>query len=94
VALARALLREAPLLLLDEPTQHLDADSADHVTRSLAELQRGRTVVQVAHHLAVARQADHVVVLAHGRVVESGQPGSLATAGGAYQRLLAAEGMA
>ena len=94
VALARALLREAPLLLLDEPTQHLDVDSADHVNRSLAGLQRGRTVVQVAHHLAVARQADHVVVLDHGRVVESGQPGALATAGGAYQRLLAAEGMA
>ncbi len=92
VALARALLRDAPLLLMDEPTQHLDADSAGHVTRALAELMRGRTVVQVAHRLATASAADRVVVLEAGRVVESGSPVELATAGGAFQRLLTAEG--
>ncbi len=94
VALTRALLRDAPLVLLDEPTQHLDSDSAEAVTRALAELQRDRTVVQVAHRLASARQADRVAVLEAGRVVEAGTPSALAAAGGAFARLLAAEGTA
>nr|WP_052394681.1 thiol reductant ABC exporter subunit CydD [Oleiagrimonas soli] len=88
VALARAWLRDAPLLLLDEPTQHLDEASAHAVQQAIAELRRGRTVVQVAHRLDAARTADQVVVMAAGRVIEAGTPAQLLADRGAFFRLL------
>jgi ATP-binding cassette subfamily C protein CydD len=91
VALARAFLRDAPLLLLDEPTQHLDNASAVAVEQALAELRRGRTVVQVAHRLQSARQADQVAVMREGSVVELGPPAQLSTGDGLFAQLVAAE---
>ncbi len=94
VALARALLRDASLVLLDEPTQQLDAGSAATIHSGMAALRRDRTVIEAAHRLASARQADFVVVMDRGLIVESGTPDALMRAGGAFQHLLAAEAAA
>ncbi|MBU6439339.1 MAG: thiol reductant ABC exporter subunit CydD [Betaproteobacteria bacterium] len=88
LALARALLRDAPLLLLDEPTASLDADAQQEVLDALRAAVRGRTVLMVSHRLRTLELADHVVVLEAGRVAEQGSPAQLAAAGGALARLL------
>jgi ATP-binding cassette subfamily C protein CydD len=95
VALARALLRDTPVLILDEPAQQLDQDTAAVVQRALAAVAaQGRTVVQVAHRMAQARGAEHIVVIERGRVAQSGSDAQLRAAGGAYAALLAADGVA
>ena len=94
IAIARAFLRDAPVLLLDEPTSALDADSERHVQEALAELMQGRTVVIVAHRLATIQHADRIVVLAgkddprRGTVLESGSHDQLLAKGGEYARLV------
>lgn len=85
IALARAFLRDAPLVLLDEPTASLDPEGAALVADAIERLSHGRTVVLAAHRLSLAMQADRVVVLEDGRVVESGPPSELEHAGGAFQ---------
>jgi len=90
LAIARALLRPAGLVVLDEPTGDLDVDAERAVRDALHGLSGRRTVVVLTHRVPVAADADRVVVLDHGRVVEDGPPGELATAGGAYAGLLAA----
>lgn len=75
IALARAFLRDAPLLVLDEPTAHLDAETAASVERAILRLARGRTTLLIAHKPALAAQADRIVTLAEGRVVSS-EPGT------------------
>ena len=89
IGLARAFYRDAPLVLLDEPTAHLDGDTEARVQEAIADLRRGRTMLVVAHRLATIRQADRIVVLKDGRVVEIGHEAALRTAGGAYAALLA-----
>ena len=89
IALARAYLKDAPLLLLDEPTASLDAHSQQAVLDALRGLRRGRTVLVVAHRLRTVELADHVVVLDAGRVVEQGAPAQLRASGGAFAALLA-----
>jgi ATP-binding cassette, subfamily B, bacterial len=91
VALARAILRDAPVLLLDEPTSGLDAASEQAVLAALDRAAEGRTVLAVSHRLGLAARADRVVVLDGGRVAEQGPPGELLAAGGAYARLWAAQ---
>ncbi|MGK3882498.1 ATP-binding cassette domain-containing protein, partial [Enterococcus faecium] len=70
VALARALLRDPRVLLLDEATSALDAESEAAVQEALARLRRGRTTIIVAHRLSTVRDADLVVAMAEGRIVE------------------------
>jgi ATP-binding cassette, subfamily B, bacterial len=89
IALARAILRDASVLLLDEPTSGLDAASERAVLRALEQAACGRTVVAVSHRLALARDADRVVVLEAGRVVEQGPPSGLLEAGGQFARMWA-----
>lgn len=84
VSLARAFLRNAPILLLDEPTSALDAQSEDLVQRALADLMHGRTTLVVAHRLATVRAADLIVVMDEGRIVETGDHDSLIAQNGAY----------
>ncbi len=72
IALARAFLKNAPILLLDEPTSALDAESEDLVQAALRRLMRGRTTIVIAHRLATVRGADRIVVLDQGRVAEEG----------------------
>jgi thiol reductant ABC exporter CydD subunit len=90
VALARAFLKDAPVLALDEPTAQLDLATEKLVLGAVERLRRGRSVLLIAHRLTTLAAADRVAVLAHGRVVEQGTPGSLAASGAVYPRLVAA----
>jgi len=87
LAIARALLRNAPILILDEATSHLDTESEMLVQRALANLIQNRTVMVIAHRLSTIRRADQIVVLDQGRITETGTHEDLVTGGGIYQRL-------
>ena len=96
IAIARALLRDAPILLLDEATSALDAESERLVQGALERLMQGRTTLVIAHRLATIRQADRIIVMDNGRIVEQGNHTTLSAAGGLYSRLarLQFEGLA
>src|SRR5262249_30999642 len=84
IAIARATLREAPIVILDEPTTGLDGQNENEVMAALERLTAGRTTLLISHNLKVARQADLIVYLAHGRVLEQGTHQELMTLGGEY----------
>ncbi len=90
VAIARALLKDAPILILDEATAALDNEAERLVQEALNTVRRGRTSLIVAHRLSTIEQADRIVVLDGGRIVESGAHHELLAAGGAYARLYSA----
>jgi len=94
VCIARALLRDPRVLLLDEATSALDAESEALVQKALGRLRAGRTTIIVAHRLSTVRDADVVVVLADGRVVEQGTHAQLLAAEGAYARLVRTQALA
>jgi ATP-binding cassette, subfamily B, bacterial len=87
IAIARALLRDAPILLLDEATSALDAESERLVQDALDRLMASRTTLVIAHRLATVRQADRIVVMDKGRIVEQGRHDQLSAGGGLYARL-------
>ena len=87
ISIARALLKDAPILLLDEATAALDAESERQVQAALTSLQAGRTTIVVAHRLATVREADLIVVMDAGRIVETGMHDSLLAKPGLYARL-------
>jgi len=87
VNIARAFLKDAPILLLDEPTSALDADSERKVVESIFELMRGRTTLMVAHRLSTIRRVNKVVVLEDGRLTECGSPEELISRGGYFARV-------
>ena len=87
MSIARALLKNAPILILDEATSHLDTESEILVQRALANLMNGRTVIVIAHRLSTIRRADKIVVLDRGRITETGTHDDLINHGGIYQRL-------
>ncbi|MFT0172173.1 thiol reductant ABC exporter subunit CydD [Paraburkholderia mimosarum] len=91
LALARAFLKDAPVLLLDEPTASLDAHTQASLHHALRRLARGRTVILVAHRLATAALADSIVVIDKGKAVQSGTHARLADEEGVYRRLIEAE---
>ena len=87
LAIARALYKDAPILILDEATSALDNESERLVQEALHKLMQGRTTLIVAHRLSTIEHADRVVVMDKGRIVEQGSPAQLLAAGGAYSRL-------
>ena len=89
IAIARAMLKNSPLLLLDEATSALDAESERMVQAALESAMRGRTTLVVAHRLATVQQADRILVLDHGKLVEIGTHHELVAKGGVYARLAA-----
>jgi ABC-type multidrug transport system fused ATPase/permease subunit len=87
IGIARVLLRDPPILVLDEPTTGLDAASEALVMAGLNRLIEGRTTILITHSTALARNADHVAVMAAGRVVEYDTPQRLLTRESAFRRL-------
>lgn len=91
LAIARALVRDPRILLLDEATSALDPESEGLVKEALSRLMRGRTTLVVAHRLSTIREADRIVVLEHGRIVEQGDHATLLAAQGRYAQLHATQ---
>ena len=92
VTLARSFVRDTPVLLLDDSFSSLDAETEARVLRRLHELRRGRTTLLVSHRVSAVREADRIVVLEAGRVLESGTPAELRERGGAFAELERAQG--
>jgi ABC-type multidrug transport system fused ATPase/permease subunit len=90
LGIARAFLKNAPVLLLDEPTSALDATTEEAVMNTINELMRGRTTLMVTHRLNTAHRFDRIVVLEHGRVVEEGSGEALLARGGVYAKMFSA----
>ena len=88
VAIARALLKDPRVLILDEATSALDTESEHLVHEALERLMEGRTTLVIAHRLSTIQGADRVVVMEHGRVVETGSHEGLLAQGGLYRRLV------
>ncbi|CCD86613.1 putative fused ATP-binding/permease protein [Bradyrhizobium sp. ORS 285] len=91
IAIARAFLKDAPILLLDEATAALDSESEEAIREALSRLMRGRTVIAIAHRLATLRNFDRVVVLKSGRIIEDGAPDRLMQSEGPYRELVTQE---
>jgi subfamily B ATP-binding cassette protein MsbA len=87
LAIARAILKNAPILILDEATSQLDSESESLVQKALHNLMAGRTTLVIAHRLSTVMEADRIVVVEAGRIVEQGRHDELVARGGLYKRL-------
>jgi len=92
IAIARAMIRDAPVLVLDEPSTGLDAESAERILEPLRRLMEGRATVVISHNLLTVRDATEIVVLENGRVAERGAHDQLLATPGTYARLWALHG--
>ena len=87
ISIARALLKDAPVILLDEATASLDVENESAVQEALSRLLRGKTVLVIAHRMRTVAGSDHIVVLENGRVAQQGTPAELMEQGGLYRRM-------
>ena len=92
ISIARAILKDAPIVLLDEATASLDVENETQVQEALSQLLVGKTVMVIAHRMRTVEQADKIVVLDHGRVVEQGSPQKLMAANGEFARMVRLQG--
>ncbi|WP_455094006.1 ABC transporter ATP-binding protein [Prevotella histicola] len=88
ISIARALLKDAPVILLDEATASLDAENETKIQAGISELVQGKTVIIIAHRMRTVRNADHIVVLGGGTVIEQGTPEDLMAKGGEFARMV------
>jgi len=94
LAIARALLKDAPIVILDEPTSQIDLETEAVIHDALGHLTRDKTVLLIAHRLSTVARADRIVVLGHGKVLESGSHAELVARGGVYAGMVALGGSA
>ena len=87
IGIARAVVRNSPIMILDEPTAALDTESERQVIEGLKQLMKGRTVIMIAHRLSTISDADKIIVLKDGVVAEEGSPDELLARGGVYAEL-------
>ena len=88
ISIARALLKDAPVVLLDEATASLDVENESAVQTALSRLLQGKTVLVIAHRMRTVAGADHIVVLEDGHVAQQGAPAELLEQGGLYRRMV------
>lgn len=93
ITIARAILRDAPILILDEPTSSLDSESELAIAEALDRLSKGRTTIIIAHRLSTISRADDVKVLEHGRLVEEGSPRDLFERKGRFEQLFSSQAL-
>ena len=87
IAIARAFVRDTPILILDEPSTGLDAESTDLVLQALRKLMKGKTTIIISHELNSIRNADKIIVLDNGKIIERGSHAELVAKGGRYATL-------
>ena len=87
IAIARALLRNTPILILDEATSALDSESENAIQKALDELQKGRTSIVIAHRLSTIEKADKIIVIDGGEIIEQGNHQELLSQQGLYSKL-------
>ena len=89
IAIARAILKDAPILILDEATSALDSESEQEIQAALQNLMADKTVIAIAHRLSTIQNLDRLLVMKEGRIIEDGAHGALLAGGGVYQKLWA-----
>ncbi len=89
IAIARAILKNAPILILDEATSALDSESEQHIQKSLKTLMKGKTVIAIAHRLSTLKEMDRIIVMSKGKILEEGSPAQLLKKKGKYAKLWA-----
>lgn len=87
IAIARAILKNAPILIFDEATSALDSHSEQHIQKSLGRLMKNKTVIAIAHRLSTLREMDRILVFEKGKIIEEGSHTSLLRQKGAYYKL-------
>ena len=87
IAIARAILKDAPILLLDEPTSALDRETEEHINQTISEIAKNKTVITVAHRLSTIEDYDEIIVLEDGKIVEQGTQEELMRKGGSYYHM-------